>query len=163
MDISTWHITTTSYALVYLQKLQNLKIEMQEYFTYKLEVCRSSTVPAPTELKTQHIYEFSTSDAFPLDPIPLAVDHRINHKYPNLINLPILSMAHRRLDIPRSTVFVTLKPIEIENADISDISLIKIEKSNENTVNNLEELHHHSQTANEIPTIPSQSSSAWIK
>ena len=51
-----------------------------------------------------------------------------------------------------------LKPNEIENAEVSEISWTKIKKLNEITVINQEELHHHSQTNNELPSILPQSS-----
>ena len=36
----------------------------------------------------------------PLGIIPLAVDHRINHKYLKLLNIPILNMAYTSQDQP---------------------------------------------------------------
>ena len=51
-------------------------------------------VQAPTELDTQHIYTLNTSDDNTLDLIPLAADHKINHKYPKLLNIPILNTAY---------------------------------------------------------------------
>ena len=77
-------------------------------------------VQAPTEIKPQYIYELNTNDDLQSDLIPLAVDHRINHKCPKLSNIPILSMAH----IPKSTIFGILKPVEIENAAISETSKV---------------------------------------
>ena len=46
----------------------------------------------------------------------------MNHKYPKLLNIPILNMAHSRVYILKSTVFETLKQVEIENVEISEIS-----------------------------------------
>ena len=55
------------------------------------------TVLAPTEFKPQYVYELSTGDDSPSQFIPLAVDHKINHKYSKLLNIPILNMAHRKV------------------------------------------------------------------
>ena len=89
------------------------------------------TIWAPTKLKPQYIYKQSTSDDLLLGLIPLAVHHRINHKYPKLLSIPILNMAYNKIYIPRSTVFNMLKPIEIENSEISRVLWMKIEKLNE--------------------------------
>ena len=51
-----------------------------------------------------------------------------------------------------------LKPAGKENAEIGETSWTKIEKSNENTVNTLEDLCWHSQNNNELLAILPQSS-----
>ena len=52
-----------------------------------------------------------------------------------------------------------MKPLDIKNADIYEILWTKIKLLYQNdTINNLQELHHNSQTKNELPTIPPQSS-----
>ena len=48
-------------------------------------------VQAPINLEPQCICEFSTSNDLPLGLIPLAVNHKINHKYPKLLNTYILN------------------------------------------------------------------------
>ena len=55
------------------------------------------TVQAPMELNPRHSYELSSSDDLSLGLIPLAVDHRINHKCPKSLNIPILSMAYNKV------------------------------------------------------------------
>ena len=52
-------------------------------------------------------------------------------------------MAYSRVYFPRSTVFSALKPIEIENAEVSEILWSKIKKLNENNNKSPEELLHH--------------------
>ena len=54
-------------------------------------------VQAPTELKPRYIYELSTINNLQSKLIPLAVDHKINPKYPNLLNIPIHNMAQQNL------------------------------------------------------------------
>ena len=51
-----------------------------------------------------------------------------------------------------------LKPVEIENAEISETSWTKMEKLNKTTINELDELCSHSQNSNELSTIPPWSS-----
>ena len=48
-------------------------------------------VQTPTELNTKHIYQLNASEDLPSGIIPLAVDHRIDHKYPKLLNIPLLT------------------------------------------------------------------------
>ena len=51
------------------------------------------TVQVPAELKPQYIYQLRTSDNLSLGIIPLAVDHKISHNYPNLLNILIWHTA----------------------------------------------------------------------
>ena len=111
------------------------------------------TLQAPTEIKPQYIYDLSTSIDLTSDFIPLAVDHKINQNYTKLLSIPILNMAHSRVYIPKSTIFGTLKPAAIENAEISETSWTKIESLNRSTMENIEEIHQHSQNNNELPTL----------
>ena len=71
------------------------------------------TVQASIELKPHYIYKLTTSHDLPSELIPLAVYHKINHKYPNLLNIPILNMAHSKVYIPKLTIFWTLKPVKM--------------------------------------------------
>ena len=68
------------------------------------------TVQTLTELNHQHTYKLSASNDFLLGIIPLAVDHKIDHKCPN---------AYNRVYIQRSTIFGMLKPVELENEENS--------------------------------------------
>ena len=43
------------------------------------------TIQAPTDLNPKHIYKLSTSDNLPDGLIPLAVDHKVDHKYAKLL------------------------------------------------------------------------------
>ena len=84
------------------------------------------TVQAPTELKPQHIYKLNTSDDLLDGVIPLPVD-KVNHKYPKFLSIHLLNKSYNRVYIPRSTVFGTLKLLDIENAEVSEISWTKLE------------------------------------
>ena len=86
------------------------------------------TVQTPSELNTQHIYAFNASNNLPLGIIPSAVNHKISHKYPKSLSLPVLNTAYDRVCIPRATVFGTLNLIEIESTEVSNISWTKTEK-----------------------------------
>ena len=108
------------------------------------------TVQVLTELEPQYTYELSASKDLPSDLSPYAVDHKINHKYPKLLNIPILNTAHSRVHIPKSTIFGTLKPVEIENGEISETSWTKSESLNKNTIENLEEIHQSSRNNTEF-------------
>ena len=79
-------------------------------------------VQAPTELNTQHIYALNASGNPPSGLIPLAVDNKIKHKYPNALNIPIHNTEFGRICIARATVLSILNPIEIEIIDVIYIS-----------------------------------------
>ena len=115
------------------------------------------TVQAPTELKPQHIYELSTSDDLSDGLIPLAVNHKVNHKNPKLLNIHVLNTLYNRVYVPRSTTFGTLKILDTENAEVNEISWTKLKKlDKKNIENRLQELCHCSHTNNELPPIPPQ-------
>ena len=90
------------------------------------------TAQTPTELNIQHIYALNTSNYPPLGPLPLAVDHKINQKYPKSLSIPILNTTYNRACILKATVFSALNPIEIEITEVSNIAWTKTEKSQEN-------------------------------
>ena len=96
-------------------------------------------IQTPTDLNTQCIYALNTS---------LAVYHKINHKYPKSLSIPILNTTYNRVCIPRATVFSTLNPIEIESTEVSNISWTKKERSQDYIRN----------SPTELPTIPTGSS-----
>ena len=56
------------------------------------------------------------------------VDHKINHKYPKSLSIPILNTTHDRVHIPTVTVIGTLHPVETESNEISNISCTTTEK-----------------------------------
>ena len=76
-------------------------------------------VQAPTEQNTQCIYQLNTSDDLPSGLICLAVNQRIHHKYPTLLNIPLLN---REFDTIHNTVIGTLHPIDSKDIEFSNIS-----------------------------------------
>ena len=50
-----------------------------------------------TELDTQQIYTLDARDDLPLGLIPLVVDHKTDHKYPQLLCVPILNTVYDSL------------------------------------------------------------------
>ena len=77
----------------------------------------------------------------------LSIDHKINHKYPTSLSIPILNTTYNRISIPRAAVFSMLSPIEIESTEVSNISWTKTEKSQDDIRN----------SPKELPTIPPES------
>ena len=80
---------------------------------------------APTELDMQQIYTLNTTDDLPLGLIPSMTDHKIDHKYPKYLSVPILNTTYC---IPRATVIDILYPFEIESTQVSSISWTTVEK-----------------------------------
>ena len=62
------------------------------------------SVQAPTELNTNHIYQLDTKDDLLSGIIPLAVDHKIDHKYPKSLKMPLLNTYYETIYIPRKTL-----------------------------------------------------------
>ena len=64
-------------------------------------------------------------------------------------------MHHMTGFTSQSSAFVIFKPLDIENVEVNETSLTKIKiLYRGDTINSLQELHHHSQTNNELLTIP---------
>ena len=53
--------------------------------------------------------------------IHLAVDHRIDQKCIKLLNIPLLNTEYDAVYVPRKAMARQLKPIGIENIEISKI------------------------------------------
>ena len=83
------------------------------------------TIQTPTEFNPQHIYALDTSNDLPLGLLPLAVDHKISHKYLKSLSNPIPKTACDRVHVPRAILFSTLNPIEIKSTEVSNISWTK--------------------------------------
>ena len=62
------------------------------------------SVKAPTELNTRHLYQLDATDNLAPDIIPLEVDHKIDHKYPKLLGIPLLNTENNAVQIPRKTI-----------------------------------------------------------
>ena len=54
------------------------------------------------------------------------MDHKIDHKYQKLLKIPLLNTEHDTIHIPRKTIIGHLKPIEIEEFEVSNTSWTKI-------------------------------------
>ena len=72
-------------------------------------------------MNKQHIYQLNAGDDLLSGLIPLAVDHRIHHKYPKLLSVPLLNTAYDTVYIPRKTVIGTSHPLEIEDIEVSTV------------------------------------------
>ena len=49
------------------------------------------------------------------------VDHRIDHKCPKLLNIPLLNTKYDAAHVPSKTILGRLQPREIENIEISNV------------------------------------------
>ena len=83
------------------------------------------SVQAPTELNTKHIYHINSADDLPTGIIPLAVDYKIDNKYPKLLKIPLLNTEHGTIHVLRKTIIGRLQPIETEDIEVSNVSWTK--------------------------------------
>ena len=79
------------------------------------------SVQAPTKLNTKHIYQLTANDDLMVGIIPLAVYHKIEHKYPKLLSIPQLNTEHDPVHVPRKTIIRKLQPLEIEDTEVSNV------------------------------------------
>ena len=75
-------------------------------------------VQTSTELNTQHTYLLNASDDLPSGLITQAVDHKIHHNYPKLLNIPLLNTEYDTIHVPRKTVIGTLHLMEMEDIEV---------------------------------------------
>ena len=80
------------------------------------------SVKAPTKLNPRHLYQMDATNNLPPGIIPLAVDHKIDHKYPKLMHITLLNMEHNTVQIQRKTVTGKLQPIDVTDSKANSIS-----------------------------------------
>ena len=80
------------------------------------------SVKAPTRLNTRHLYQLDATDNLSPGIIPLAVDHKIDHKYLKLRQIPLLNMGHNTVQIQRNTVKGRLQPTDITESSIPKLT-----------------------------------------
>ena len=80
------------------------------------------SVKGPTEVNTRYLYQLDAADNLPPGIISLAVDHKIDHRYPKLLQKPLINMEHNTVDIPIKAVICKLKPIDVTDAEVNNIS-----------------------------------------
>ena len=78
-------------------------------------------VQAWIKLNTKHLYQLDAADNSPLGIITLAADHKINHKYPKLLKIPLLNMEHNTVQIARRTVRGKLQPLDVTDLEVINI------------------------------------------
>ena len=122
MANSTLHIMTNSYAQVFhLQYLtNNLKFRISHVAIKKC--IKSYQQKAPTDLNTRHPYQLDAIDNLQPGIIHLAVDHKIDHKYPKLLKIPLLNTENTTVKFPRKTIIGRLKPIDITDSEVNNIT-----------------------------------------
>ena len=80
------------------------------------------SVQAPTELNTRHLYQLDVTGDLPPGIIPLAVICKIDHKYPKLLQIPLLNTEHNSVHILGKTITGKLLPIDVTDLKVSNIS-----------------------------------------
>ena len=53
------------------------------------------------------------------------MDHKIDHKYPKLLNIPLLNTEHDTILSQEKYIIEKLQPIELEDIEVSNISWTK--------------------------------------
>ena len=126
LGISTSYTITNIYVLEHPQQSQSQYLQ-----------CRSiilKTKKFKNQLRdTQDIHTLNTSNDLHLGLNPLVVDHKIDHKYPKPLCIPILNTAYNKDQIPRATVISTLDAVEVESSEVSNISWTTTEQSQNST------------------------------
>ena len=80
------------------------------------------SVQAPTELTTRHLYHLDATNDLLSGVIPLEVDHKIDHMYSILLQIPLLNTEHNTVHISRKTTIGQLHPLDVADFKVSNIS-----------------------------------------
>ena len=80
------------------------------------------SVQAFTKLNTRHLYQLYATDNLPSGIISLAVDHKIDHKYPKLLWIYLLNTEHNMVQFPRKTIIGKLQPKDVTDSRVNNIS-----------------------------------------
>ena len=79
-------------------------------------------VQAPTEWNTWLLFQLDATDDLPSGIIPFAVDHKIDYKYPKLLQIPLPNTMQNTVHIPRKTVIGKFQPVDVADLKISNMS-----------------------------------------
>ena len=104
MASSSLHIITNVYELAQHHPKKGPIVQNSGALTLPPRSILVISVQAPMELNIKHLYQLDAIDDLPSGIIPLSVDHKIGHKYPKLLKIPLLNTEHNIVHIPRNTI-----------------------------------------------------------
>ena len=104
MANSTLHIITNFYTQALPSSNTEPTIQNSGAFILQPRSISIISVQGATELNTWHLYQLNAADDLPSGNIPLAVDHKIGHKYPKLLKITLLHTKHNTLHIWRKNI-----------------------------------------------------------
>ena len=81
------------------------------------------SVQALARPNTKHIYQLDVTNDLISGIITLTVDHKIDHKHPKLLKIPLINTEHHAVHFLRKTIPGNLQPIKVEDFKVSNISL----------------------------------------
>ena len=70
----------------------------------------------------RHLYQLDDIDDLLSGVMYLAVDHKIDHKYPKLLKIPLLNKDYNTFHIPRKTIIGKLQSLDVADFKVSNIS-----------------------------------------
>ena len=118
---NTWHIITICMHKHSIIKYGTHSLECRStYITTKKHICNINTgtnwAKHKTSLPARH-YWWPTIRHY-----SLAVDHKIDHRYPKLLKISLLNTENNTVQIPWKPIIGNLQSIEVEDFEISNIS-----------------------------------------
>ena len=77
-------------------------------------------VKLPVVLSDKKIHHLVSSDSVPEGLIPLDISHRVNHKYPKNLLIPVLNTTMEKVSMRKYSI-LGLNPLSIDNCEINEI------------------------------------------
>ena len=110
-------------------------------------------VKSPPHLNHDSLHEIKFNRQLPSGKIPLDITHKLNHKHPRELLIPLVNISHEKVKIPKNTILGYINSI-IDVDIIQEISWQKIWDTEEKTVNNTAQ---DPQVHKLLPTFPENS------
>ena len=93
------------------------------------------TVKSPPRLKHTSLHEIHFHRQLPSGIVPLDITHKLNHKYPSQLLIPLLNILPKDVKIPRNTILGSIKSMTDVDT-IQEVLWQKIHNTEEKAVKN---------------------------
>ena len=82
------------------------------------------TVKSPPYLNHDSLHETQFDRQLPSGIVPLNIAHKLNHKYPWELLIPLLNISNKEVKIPKNTILGSINPI----TDVDTIQVVSWQK-----------------------------------
>ena len=78
-------------------------------------------------LSEKKIHHLADNDTFLKALKPLDISHRVNHKHPENLLIPVLNTTMEKVSMKKYTILGKLKPLNIDGCEVNKISWSKLD------------------------------------